>query len=345
MPLLTARKRDILNLIVRDYIRTAAPISSDNIARRHTLGVSPATIRNDVAELEEEGYIMRPHSSSGSIPVDKGYRLYVESVGGMSVYRLPARLQSQIQKRLTEAARDVDEWTNVAAAVLAGLVGNMAITTFPKAKESRVKHIDLVHLQDYLAMLVFIFQESRLRRQLIQIEGHVDLQVSANKLNDCLVGMTWRDIDAMELELTPMEEAVVDSIVAILKDEDQTEYIGHYIDGLRNLLAQPEFSEKEKLRAFIEDVENGNLAQAVLDEAPDTGSIRVIIGQENRGDVLWPLSVVIGRYGIMGEATGAVGVIGPVRMEYTKSIAGVELIAGIMSELVEGGSWWIRESN
>ena len=336
MPGLTERKKDILNLIVGDYIRTAVPISSDTIARRHTLGVSPATIRNDVAELEEEGYITRPHPSAGSVPADKGYRLYVESVGGMSVYRLPPRIQASIERRLAEAAREVDEWTNVAAAVLAGLVGNMAITTFPKARESRVKHIDLVHLQDYLTMLIFVLQEARLRRQLIRLEEHVDLQSSANKLNELLVGLTWRDIEAMELELTPLEEAVVDSVVVILRDEDRTEYIGHYLDGLRNLLAQPEFAEKERLRAFVEDVEDGSLAQAVLDEAPDAGPIRVIIGQENRGDVLWPLSVVIGRYGIVGEATGAVGAIGPVRMEYTKTIAGVELMAGIMSQLVEG---------
>ena len=336
--MLTARKTNILNLIVNDYIEAATPIASETIARRHDLGISPATVRNDVAELEQEGYITRPHSSAGSVPAEKGYRLYVETAVAARGNQLPAKVRANIHKRLIEVERDIDEWTNVAAAVLAGLVGNMAIATFPKAKESRVRHVELVHLRDFLALLIMVFEETRLKRQLIRMKepaDRADLQRSTNKLNEMLVGLTRTEIESREMALSPLEEELVAAAVVMLREEDRSEYLGHYVDGLRNLLAQPEFADKEQVRAVVEAVEDGSLPQAILDEVPETGVVRVVIGRENRGDMLRPLSVVIGRYGISGKASGAVGAVGPVRMEYTKTIAGVELMASVMSDLTE----------
>ena len=336
--MLTARKENILNLIVGDYIKMAAPIASQMIAREHDVGVSPATIRNDVAELEQDGFITRPHTSAGSIPLGKGYRVYVESVAATHINRIPSSVRASIRQRLIEVERDMDEWSSAAAAVLAQLVGNMAIATFPKARETRLKHIELVALQDLLALLIIVFEQAGLRRQLVRLREPAepsDLQHSANRLHQMLHGLTWKEIESQEMKLSSLEEELVATTLVILRDEDHAQYRGHYLDGLRNLLGQPEFSEKEKVRTVVEAVEDGSMAQAILDEVPDTGVVRVVIGQENRENMLWPLSVVIGQYGIPGEATGAVGAIGPVRMEYTKAIAGVELMADVMSELVE----------
>ena len=336
--MLTVREKNILNLIVGDYIKEATPIASEAIARNHDLGVSPATIRNDVVELEHEGFITRPHPSAGSVPLDKGYRVYVETVASSQVGRIPLSVRDSIRKRLLEVESGIDEWTGVAAAVLSGLVGNMAIATFPRARESRVRHIELVGLQELLVLLIVVFEQARLRRQLIRLKEPVDqtdLQASTNRLNEMLLGHTWREIESKEMSLSTFEEELVASTVVILRNEDRAEYRDHYLDGLRNLLAQPEFSDNDMVRSFVERVEDGSLAQAILDEAPEGGVVRVVIGQENRGDMLWPLSVVIGEYGIPGEATGAVGAIGPVRMEYSKAIAGVELMADVMSDLVE----------
>jgi heat-inducible transcriptional repressor len=332
---LTERKKTILNLIVGDYIQAAAPIASESIARKHDLGVSPATIRNDVAELEDEGYITRPHPSAGSVPMDKGYRLYVETDVGMKGGRISRQVSASIRKQLIEVESDIDGWTSVASEALAGLVGNMAIATFPKAREARVRHIDLVPLQDLLALLIVVCGQARLRRQLIRLKEPEDLQQTANRVQEKLVGHTWREIESSDMALSSFEEELVATTVLILRDEDQAEYLDHYLNGLRNLLAQPEFAEKERISAFIERIEDGSLVRAILDEAPETAVVRVVIGQENRGDMLRPLSVVIGRYGIPGEAAGAVGAVGPVRMHYTKTIAGVELMASVMSELVE----------
>ena len=336
--MLTERKKNILRLIVGDYIKKAAPIASESIVREHGLRVSPATIRNDVAELEQDKYITRPHPSAGSIPLDKGYRFYVESMEVMQVNHIEPSIGASVRKNMLEVQRDVGEWASVAAIVLARLVGNLAIATFPKVRESRVKHIDLVSLQDFFALLIVVFQQARLRRQLIRLQepaDSVELQMSANRLSKMLAGHTWREIESKEMALSPLEEQLVAMTVVMLRDEDSAKYPDHYIDGLRNLLAQPEFTRSEKTRAVVEGIEDGSLAQAVLDEAPNAGVIRIVIGQENRGDMLRPLSVVIGQYGIPGEAIGAVGAVGPVRMEYEKTVAGVELVTGLMSELAE----------
>jgi heat-inducible transcriptional repressor len=336
--MLEERKLKILNLIVGDYIRIGAPIASEAIARAHSVGVSSATIRNDVAELEQEGYISRPHQSAGSVPSDMGYRVYVETVAVTRVAHIPFDVRNEIRTRLAEVERDVDEWTSVAAAVLARFVGSLAIATFPKAPESRVRHIELVPLQDFLALLIVIFEQTRMRRQLVRLSERVppgELQAAASRVNGKLQGLTYREIESREMRLSPLEDELVATTVNMLSEEDRTDFRDHYLDGLRNLLDQPEFAEKAKVRAVVEGVEDGSLARAILDEVPATGVVRVVIGQENREDLLWPLSVVIGRYGIPGQADGALGAVGPVRMAYEKAIAGVGMVTEIMNDMVE----------
>ena len=335
-PVLSARKSRILNLLIGDYIRQATPIASESIARHGDLGVSPATIRNDVVELEQEDYITRPHTSAGSVPSDKGYRFYVESM--MPSDLIPPEIQESIRARLADAERDLDDWTRVGAAILASLVGNLAIATFPKAPESRVKRVELVGLQDFLALMIVVFEQARLRRHLIRLQERqepADLQESANKLSHILKGRTWQETESIDPELSPLEEEMFSSAVLMLKEEDRTDYRDHYLDGLRNLVRQPEFAEGDQVQTLVGAVEDGTLARAILDETPNRGVVRVVIGEEAQGDMLRPLSVVIGRYGVPGEAAGAVGAIGPVRMEYAKAIAGVELMASVMRSMVE----------
>ena len=338
LKVLSAREKNILNLIVGDYIKEVAPVASQSIARKHHLGVSPATIRNDVADLAHEGYITRPHPSAGSVPLEKGYRAYVETIGERRT-QLPAGVRDSIHNRLVEVEWDVEDWTAVAATLLAGLVGNLAIVSFPKSQEARVKHIELVPLQDLLALLIVVFEQATLRRQLIRFEQPVDpaaLQASASRVRELVVGRSGREVESEQTDLPPLEDEFVSATAEMLREEDRAEHRDHYVDGLRNLLAQPEFAASDKVPDVVGGVEDGSLAQAVLDETPEVGEVRVVIGQENRGDMLWPFSVVVAQYGIPADATGTVGAIGPVRMEYARAIACVELMVGVMSELVEG---------
>ena len=336
--MLTTREQTILNLIVSDYIREATPVASEALMRRHELGVSSATIRNDVMELEQGGFLRRPHPSAGAVPLDKAYRLYVETISVDGPTGLPFDVQLSIKKRLSKVERDIDEWRDVAAAILAGLVGNMAIATFPSAKESRVRHIELISLKDVLGLLIVVLEQAKVKRQLVRFEGPIDsadIPLISNKLNSLLQGLSTREIEGKAMELTAAEEDVVDTTIDILRDEERSQHRDHFLAGLKNLLAQPEFAEKDDVDAIIEGFDDGSLAQAVLTEAPDGSVVRVCIGQENDGDMLWPLSVVLGRYGIPGELNGVIGAIGPVRMEYGRTIASVEFMTNLMTNLVE----------
>jgi heat-inducible transcriptional repressor len=178
-----------------------------------------------------------------------------------------------------------------------------------------------------------------LKRHIIRFKDPVapqELEASTTRVKSQLVGLTRREIEKKAMDLSPLEEEVVAAAVLILREEEHAAYRDHYVDGLRNLLTQPEFAENDKVRALVEDVEDGSLIQAVLGETPDGSVVRVIIGRENRGDMLWPFSVVICQYGVPDEAVGTVGAIGPTRMEYTKTIAGVDFVSSVMSEMVEG---------
>ncbi|MCH7653316.1 MAG: heat-inducible transcription repressor HrcA [Chloroflexi bacterium] len=335
--MLTERQETILKIVVDDYTRTAMPIASETIVREHELGVSAATVRNDVAALEDAGYIARPHTSAGSVPLDKAYRFYVETFAEAEDI-LPLGVRMRVSKTLSLVAHDVDEWANVAAAALASLVGNLAIATFPIVRESRIRHLELVHIQDLLVMLIVVMEQARLRKQIIRLPRPVqvnELEDALSRLKSQIMGLNLREIESKEMALSPLEEELVDATVLVLKEEEKTPNRQHYVDGLRNLLSQPEFSENDRTRAIVGAIEDGSLVQTVLDEAPDGDVVRVIIGEENREDMLSPLSVVICRYGIPDEAMGAVGVVGPTRMEYSKTIGGVRFISSAMSSLVE----------
>ncbi len=335
---LSFRERNILNLIVSDYIREATPVASDALARRHGLGVSSATIRNDVMDLEQNGFLTRPHPSAGAVPLDKAYRLYVETISVNGPSHLPPDVRSSAKQRLNAAERDIDEWRNEAAAVLAGLVGNMAIATFPSSDETRIRHIELVSLKDVLGLLVVVLEQAKVRQQFVRFESAVapvEMQLISNKLNALLRGMSSREIEDRPLELSPAEEDVVGSAVEILREEEASRHKDHFLSGLKNLLAQPEFENKDTLEIVIQSVEDRSLGSAVLAQAPEGSVIRVVIGKENDGDMLRPLAVVLGRYGIPGEMNGVIGAIGPMRMEYGRAIAGVEFMSGLMTDLVE----------
>ncbi len=338
--MLTERATNILNLIVDDYISRGAPISSHTLARTHALGVSSATIRNEVAGLEQDGYITRPHTSAGSIPSDKGYRAYVEAVGA-GTRRAPLSARRSMRDRFVEVERDIDEWTEVAAAILSGLVDSVAIVTFPRAPESRVRQVRLVRLQDLLTLLIVVLNQAKLRRHLIPLDEPLDdgvLEGSANRVTEFVRGRTWDQIDPDGAELSPLEEELVDATAAILREEDRADRADHYMDGLRNLFAQQEFADKETLTGFVGGVEDGSLAQAILDQAPDSAVVKVVIGRENRDDLLQPMGVVMSGYGVPGRMAGVIAAVGPVRMHYKKAIANVDLMADVMGELVGGVS-------
>jgi heat-inducible transcriptional repressor len=332
---LTARRKAILKIIVSEYIDTAVPVASEAIFRNHKLGVSPATIRNDMAYLEEEGYIARPHTSAGSIPLDKGYRHYVESLTKKT--ELDKQEQDRILKLFREVEKEFEKWLKLAAAIAASLAKNAALVTVPKPRQCRFKHLELVALQESMALMVLVLSEAILKRQLLSFGESITqerLAIVSNKLNAVLSGLTSSEISARKPDLSPEEARVTSAVIEMMSAEDELEYEQPYLEGLRLMLGQPEFAEKNRMLSIMELMETGDWLSSAFGRRSDRLGVQVVIGEENRNATLHDLSLVFSRYGIPDRMGGTIGIIGPTRMNYRRAISTVEYISSILSDLM-----------
>jgi len=332
---LSERKENILKIVVGEYVAMASPVGSEAIVKRYGLGVSPATVRNDMARLEEEGYIFRPHTSGGGVPSDKGYRYYVERL--VEEEEIPLEEQLMISHLFHQVERELEEWNRLAASLLARMVRNVAIVTLPKSGEARFKHLELVALQQFLALLILLLGKAKLKQQLIPFDEAIsqeELNIISNKLNTLFDGLTRSQIQSRSLELSPIEQRVKEAVVQIMAAEDEEGYDEPYIDGVRHILAQPEFARSEKARDIMEVLENRALMRSIVSKARGEGGVQVVIGAENRQDAMRSCSVVLTQYGILGEVSGSLGVVGPTRMQYGRAIAAVRFMGSLMNDLV-----------
>ena len=333
--MLTHRAGSVLNILVNEYISTANPVASEEIARLSPTKVSPATVRNAMSLLTEEGYISRPHVSAGAVPSDRGYRYYVEALE--EVPPLPDSVQQQIHQHFDHADADLAELSRRCALILSRIATNMAIVTVPQSRSSRLKHIQLVYLDEATALLIIVLQEARLLRRLLPLEEPTDqdsLTQVANFLNDRFSGHNRAEIAASQGELGPLEERVRQSALSLLQEAETYSIPEHYVDGLRWLLNQPEMSQGSQARELVELLEEQVLLGSVLSEQPDTGDIAVFIGGENSDEHLRPFGVILCQYGIPQQARGTICVIGPTRMSYADTISGVGFLSSLMSRLV-----------
>jgi len=336
---LTARREAVLKIIVSEYIDTAVPVASETIFRNYKLGVSPATIRNDMAYLEEAGYIARPHTSAGSVPLDKGYRHYVESFTRKT--ELNMQEQDRILKLFREVEKEFEKWLKLAAVIAASLVKNAALVTLPKPRQCRFKHLELVALQDFMSLMVLVLGEAILKRQLLSFEEPVTqerLAVISNKLNAVFSGLTGSEISAKKLGLPSEEAQVTEALIDMMSAEDELEYEQPYLEGLRLMLGQPEFAEKDRMLSIMELMETKNWLSSAFGPRSDDFGVQVVIGEENRNETLRDLSLVFSRYGIPDQIGGTIGIIGPTRMNYRRAISTVNYISRILSDLVAGVS-------
>ncbi|MBA7603220.1 Heat-inducible transcription repressor HrcA [subsurface metagenome] len=332
--MLAERKEHILRIIVGEYISLASPVGSEAIARRYGLGLSAATIRNEMARLEEDGYIIRPHISGGSVPSDRGYRYYVES---MVQEEVPLEEQRMLSHLFHQVERELAEWNRLAAALLARMVHNVAIVTSPKAAASRIKHLELVALQESLALLILLLQQAKLKQQLIAFDEVIsqgELGTISRKLSALFQGSTRSQVLTRNEGLSPIEEQVKNAVVQIMAGEDERRYEEPYIEGLRHILTQPEFAHAQNMLCLMEVLESKDMVRYLLPEMLVEGGVRVIIGAENREDAMKECSLVVTRYGVPGEVNGVLGVIGPRRMPYGRAISSVRYMGSLMSDLV-----------
>jgi heat-inducible transcriptional repressor len=332
--MLTDRRSSLLNLIVEEYVDTAVPVGSQYIVRKHGMPVSSATVRLEMARLEDEGYISQPHTSAGRVPSDKGYRYYVESL--MAEESLPLQERETIRHQFHQAERAMEQWFQLAAAVLAHSVSNFAVVTSPRSKETRLRHVQMVPMQESSALCVVVLNEARIRQQVVNFRQPVEpqaLSLAAGRFSERLGGMTPAEI-RLEPEPASELEALILRNVIELMDQEAVALGEVFRDGVREVLSQPEFARSERILDLIDVLEQRTLSSAIPIRHLSEDGISVVIGSENSHEAMRDCSIVVARYGIEGGATGVVAVLGPTRMRYARTIPTVRYLAHLLGDLI-----------
>lgn len=330
---LSPRQQLILGLVIREYIGAVQPVGSKTI-ESYGLGVSSATIRNEMATLEEHGYLVQPHTSAGRVPTEKGYRYFVERL--MRESQLPFNEQRTIRHQFHQVGVDLEQWMRLAASVLARTADSAAVVTSLKTEQCRLRHLELISIHETMVMLIVVLEGGIVRQQMLTLDEPMSqdtLAQLANRLNDLCVGASVQRVRASRRQVGAFEQQVVDVVTQVMKRVDDQAGLHVYRDGLINILHQPEFSAPERARNVVHLFEDRTLLEDLLTDMLEVGGVQVIIGGEGRWNELKECSLVVSPYGVTGEAVGALGVMGPMRMPYSRAISTVRYVAGLMSDL------------
>jgi heat-inducible transcriptional repressor len=331
-PILTERRSSVLRYVVQEYIRTAQPVASATIS----LGVSPATIRNELSALEALGLLTHPHTSAGRVPTDAGYRYFVQHLMAESELNLSER--SQIRGEFTSARNEMDQRLQVSTAVLARTAQSAALATAPRSARSHYKHIELVAIHGVKVLLVLVLSDGTVRQQLLDLDQPVEqaeLRQTSNELNDRLTAYDAGEVIHATAVLSPFARQVAILIADVMRRLD-SEISGQlYRDGLAQVLEEPEFSEGDSVRRIVQVFEQRSILEQVMGELDVERPLHILIAGDGRVPELRDISLILGRYGATDGATGLLGVVGPMRMDYDRSVGAVRFVAGLMSEFVE----------
>lgn len=332
---LNPRRGRILKHVIEEYVVTAQPVSSDTVVRKYLPSVSSATVRNELAALEDFGYLYHPHTSAGRVPSDLGYRYYVEELMGGA--RLSEMEQRTISHQFHQVELDVSEWMRLAASVLTVEVRNPVLVAPPVAPVRRLRRLDLVPISASAVLLVLILQSGAVRQQVVRVGEDLapeDLARLAHTWNQRLVGRSAREVRQAGIDEA---QPIIEAVVEILEDGDR-QAAGRgdiLIEGLSYIAAQPEFGTSERLLPIVEALERESVLGSLMEPLLRSEGVYVAIGSEQPLQGLQECSVVLATYGRPDEVFGVVGVIGPTRLPYWRAVPMVDYIAGMLDRLLE----------
>ena len=335
--MLDERKLSVLRAIVQDYVATSEPVGSKALSERHSLGVSPATIRNDMATLEDEGYITQPHTSAGRVPTDSGYRLFVDRLA--TVKPLSAAERRAIHVFL-EGAVDLDDVVLRTVRLLAQVTGQVAVVQYPSLTRSRVRHVELVPLGGTRLMVVVISTTGRVEQRVIDTHALLEEETIAqlrNRLNEAVAGQLLSDVpdaaervaEAVGPETRPAALAVISTMLESLVEESEERVV---LAGTANL-AMFGADFPKTIRPVLEALEEHVVLLRLLGEATAPSEVHVQIGHELPVEGLSSTSLVSASYG--ETSAGRLGVIGPTRMDYPSAIGAVRAVATYVGRILE----------
>jgi heat-inducible transcriptional repressor len=343
-PKLDRRRLEVLRAIVEDYVATQEPVGSKALVERHNLGVSPATIRNDMALLEEEGYIHQPHTSAGRVPTDKGYRLFVDRL--TNVKPLTQAERRAIHSFLDEAV-DLDDVVSRTVRLLAQLTRQVAVVQYPSLSRSAVRHVELVSLAPSRVMMVLITDTGRVEQRVVEV-GSIDeaaLGELRARLNAQIVGRRLAEVPGLLEDLVPWlpgeapaagpAPSAVDALCAVLLEmivEQREERV--ILGGTANL-ARFGQDFPDSIHPVLEALEEQVVLLKLLGEATAPSLLTVRIGRENDFDQLSATSVVTSGYGRGEDTLAQLGVLGPTRMDYPGTMGAVSAVARYVGRILE----------
>ena len=335
MPLSERRAR-ILAFIVEDYVESAQPVGSASLVARHDLDLSSATVRSEMAALEGEGLITHPHTSAGRVPSNLGYRTYVGSL--MGERRLSSEEELTILHQFHQSAVDLERWLALSASVLANSLHTAAIATPPHMVEVRLKQLQLVELTDESSLLVVVMNDAAVLQHTLQFsEATTQDQLTrlAARLNQQLAGETANEIEGRTPPTGAIERQVLDQVVVLLRSEEDAASETPVIEGVRELLRQPEYEgDSDRLLDTLEAVEGSRLQRAIPARALGSDDLAIVIGDENPAEPYRDMSFVLSRYGPVGGAGGLIGLLGPTRLDYPDAVAHVRYVSDVLTELM-----------
>ena len=333
--ILTDRKIKILEAIINDYIQTAEPIGSRTIAKRYGLGISSATIRNEMSDLEDMGFIIQPHASSGRIPSDKGYRLYVDRL--MRRRELTDDEARFLKQVIINNINQIDYMMQETARAIAVLTNYATIVSEPAIKKTRIRHIQFVPVDEGSFVMVLVTDKKVVKNHLIYMENSPNentLQKLSKLVNDTLRNHSLEDIDSGLVnriatqagENSDVVWTVMNAVVDVIQAEDDVQI---YTSGIKNILSFPGFSDVEKAKAMFQVLEEKDMLITLLGKN-NTEKIQVVIGAENNLALLEDCSVIKANYNVGSQNFGSIGIIGPKRMDYSQVVS---VLSGILKHI------------
>lgn len=330
------RKKQVLNAIIKDYIANAEPVGSRAVAKKYDLGVSPATIRNEMSDLEEDGYIEQPHTSAGRIPSGKGYRYYVDNL--MEKERLTPAQIKQVKQVLSKEINEMDEFMRSCCNMISRLTHYTALAAVPEHSRGVLTNLQLVAVNDHQLMVILLASTGIIRHKLLEVPNGItqkELDRIERRMQERLTGLALRDISYELLQELFDEFQLRDKMAAQaleLLEQALTGEGSHkiYTGGVTNMLSQPEFHDIDKLKSMFAMVEEEDMVEKLLNSAAGE-KITVTIGGEMPVDDAKDCSMVVANYFVNGEKAGSIGVLGPTRLNYSRTVSLMELIAGELS--------------
>jgi heat-inducible transcriptional repressor len=334
---LTPRQEAILAQIVQIYINNAAPVGSESITSRLPTRMSSATVRNEMAALEDLGYLSHPHTSAGRVPTAKGYRYFVERL--MDQADLSSAEKRMIQHQFHQAELDPEQWMKLAASVLSHTTRTAAVVTAPRSVQTEFKRLELLAINDNLILAVLILRDGSVKQQMIAAPQPAplpeELAALSARLNAALEGVDAPQVSALMSMATGLEAQVLDRVATMMHQLNHSGNAEIYRDGLSLILQQPEFAESPRAQRLVYALEAGNSMEQAFDEASTAGGVQIVIGGNDRWNEMQDVSLILARYGMTQTAVGVVGVLGPLRMPYGRAISTVRFVASVMDGLVE----------